>query len=133
MDANEIIEGNRLIAEFMGYDFIAENSHFIVRESDYLEPYHHKFNSSWDWLMPVVEKIETLGYHVQIGIATATAGASNTQCAVISKFTDFGHYDMYNKYFYPPQYGWSSKSTKIESCWNACIEFIKWYNNQKQN
>ena len=46
MKTENIIEGNKLIAEFMGFDFIANNSHFIVRESDYLEPYHHNFHKS---------------------------------------------------------------------------------------
>jgi hypothetical protein len=29
-----------------------------------------KFDKSWDWLMPVVEKIENLGYGVTIGTGT---------------------------------------------------------------
>jgi len=66
---------NELIAEFMGVkplhmggsveyeiygilDFIEDGideQHFFLEEE-------LKFHSSWDWLMPVVEKIEMLGY-----------------------------------------------------------------------
>ena len=42
-------ENNKLIAEFMGKE-IYQHYH----ESNY--------HSSWNWLMPVVEKIESLGY-----------------------------------------------------------------------
>lgn len=41
----DIIEGNRLIAEFDGYDIHMNG---------------YQYHSSWDWLMPVVEKIHLL-------------------------------------------------------------------------
>ena len=61
MSEQEIIEGNKLIAEFMGYKFI-EDWHQYWRLSDkhLLLENELKYHSSWDWLMPVVEKIEYL-------------------------------------------------------------------------
>lgn len=72
-----------LIAEFMGwhYDDISERytTPFIIKvcdgdskygQEDYdcrLTPEEMLFDSSWEWLMPVVEKIEELGYDVTIG------------------------------------------------------------------
>jgi len=56
--AEFILEGNKLIAEFMGYDFICGVSHYKVTPTTYLESYNtNKFHSSWDWLMPVVGKM----------------------------------------------------------------------------
>ena len=48
MNKEEIIEGNKLIAEFMGTK-VKPDGYFI---KDYL------YHSSWDWLMPVLRKIK---------------------------------------------------------------------------
>ena len=46
-------ENNKLIAEFMGdYDFEHTEGGLPIGD----------FSNSWCWLMPVVEKIESLGY-----------------------------------------------------------------------
>ena len=54
------MESNKLIAEFMGVPQ-GEHTHFMV-EPFALESYANvddlKYDISWDWLMPVVEKIE---------------------------------------------------------------------------
>jgi len=42
------MKNNKLIAEFMGY----------VYEDDILVPEEPQYDSSWDWLIPVVNKIE---------------------------------------------------------------------------
>ena len=63
MSEQEIIEGNKLIAEFMEVDFICANSRYIVTDEDWLEPYHHRFNSSWDLLMPVIKKCAKSGIY----------------------------------------------------------------------
>ena len=47
------MEDNKLIAEFMGYPNIANDKD----KKDYLEDCV-KYHESWDWLMPVVQKIE---------------------------------------------------------------------------
>ena len=46
-------ENNKMIAEFMGVGELYE-----AQSSNQWNQYHE----SWDWLMPVVEKIESLGY-----------------------------------------------------------------------
>jgi len=65
------MKNNKLIAEFMGVNVITLDD---VRKNK--DPYHSssdgylkddlKYHSSWDWLMPVVEKIESLGYEFTI-------------------------------------------------------------------
>ena len=59
------MNNNKLIAEFMGWDIklpttIPTNLHLSNLELDNKEIFDLKFHTSWDWLMPVVEKIESL-------------------------------------------------------------------------
>ena len=90
MTDEEILNGNELIAKFMGYQILnkkyetqymcsSNESAWTVTEGEIVcdsqgrevddesqEPYlyleHLPFNSSWDWLIPVVEKIiSTIG------------------------------------------------------------------------
>ena len=49
MNSIEILEGNKLIAEFLNQK-LPSNSDFDI----------YLYHSSWDWLIPVVEKIESL-------------------------------------------------------------------------
>jgi hypothetical protein len=113
----ETIETNKLIAEFMGWKkdigyrkgkpidgFIKPNDgrHFPL--------YRFRFHESWDWLMPVVEKIESLGFYVRIH----------------GKSTLIFKKDGYNIINRP--YGYGKEKSKIDHTYKAVIEFIKWYN-----
>tara|TARA_R110000851_G_scaffold117849_2_gene244858 strand:- start:318 stop:599 length:282 start_codon:yes stop_codon:yes gene_type:complete len=54
------MESNRLIAEFMGlkkYGYKDEN--YLVL-NNHLSPEQMPYHTSWDWLMPVSQKIEAL-------------------------------------------------------------------------
>lgn len=66
------------------------------------------YHSSWDWLMPVVEKIERLG-SCQIDI-------SLNWCRAGYKGRTFDSRD------------YLKSATKIEAVYNAVIAFINWYN-----
>lgn len=72
-----------------------------------------KYHTSWDWLMPVVEKIEKLGFIVEILISTNTM----QQCNVYGR-EDFTELTVEAK-------------SKIETVYRAVTEFIQWYNTQK--
>lgn len=55
------VDANRLIAEFMGWDIISPttlptNLHLSNLELDNGGVMELKFHTSWDWLMPVVQK-----------------------------------------------------------------------------
>tara|TARA_R110002050_G_scaffold237499_1_gene373437 strand:- start:63 stop:359 length:297 start_codon:yes stop_codon:yes gene_type:complete len=55
-------ENNKLIAEFMGWDIqnqttIPTNIHLSNLEFDNGEVMELKYHTSWDWLMPVLKKI----------------------------------------------------------------------------
>ena len=71
-EKNSILEGNKLIAEFMGYK-LAKCNNGLAWESPYKKSVedtfelhgrlwrendsYYKFHTSWDWLMPVANEI----------------------------------------------------------------------------
>ena len=69
------------------------------------------YHSDWNWLMEVVEKIEeTADWSLEL------------------LTTDKKEYQM----LIPLSNTNVIVETKIEAVYNACIEFIKWYNEQKE-
>lgn len=130
MENKELIEGNRLIAIFCGY---REIKGWDGYEYGYtLHPTINvgcigdmelKYHFSWDWLMPVVEKIEALSDKLVEKIYVSIDGK---KCA------------MWN-YFDPTEVlrVRDSNSTmkfrkiadsKLSATWLCCVDFIKWYN-----
>ena len=104
-------ENNKIIAEFMGLSY-CEKYQF---EGWYKNHEHNericdfdglKYHSDWNWLMEVVEKIESLNHknneeHFQL--------------------VSFIHHWLRRKH---------KELTKIQAVYSACLEFIKWYNEQ---
>ena len=130
MTQEEIIEGNKLIAEFMGWWFDIgdkrkyirildeKNFEYLKSENDLL------FNSSWDWLMSAVEKIESIidKHHGYFGVYI-----SSNNCSI--QGTNFRSDKIVN----PPIYLCESYGdTKLEATYIMCIKFIKWYNENKK-
>ena len=124
----EIIEGNKLIAEFMG---LVANTHDSGRTyavgDTYLIDGHicaHdwqslKYHLSWDWLMPVVEKIEELhcgNFHFYI---------VDNECDIAFSSLYDPNFEEYNA----PNFS-QKEGNKLTSTWCAVVEFIKWYNGQ---
>ena len=71
-DIETIKENNKLIAEFMGYN-VKNNKCYSPKYNDgTISPM--QFHKSWDWLIPVVKKIESLGYVFSIQGAKAEVG-----------------------------------------------------------
>jgi hypothetical protein len=119
----QIIENNKLLAEFMGNDtdeygadvFVPKqlmfnhNAQCMQGIFQFDECY---FDTDWSWLMQVVEKIEN--YNEFTNVLFAPQG-----CAI----------DVYieNGFAFS-----NDCDTKIEAVYNACIEFVKWYNNQNK-
>jgi hypothetical protein len=115
MKTEEIVEGNKLIAEFMGYTPYSDGWITIPHETfdtvvDSEIVYQLRFHTSWDWLMPVVEKIESLQPE---GFNTLIEGG----CCWIE---------------YPEISFEGIEHTKIEATWSAVCEFITWYNENKE-
>lgn len=98
-------EKNKLIAEFISIESPFNKGHYICPNGIATKPEDMKFHSSWDWLMPVVEKIESLGNY---------------------GFTIYRNSTNINGL--PIELANTRGNTKIEAVYNACVEFILWYN-----
>jgi hypothetical protein len=59
-----MINKNKLIAEFMYWDIDDPRTFPKTCQQPVYDGCwgDYRFDTSWDWLMPVIEKIETLGY-----------------------------------------------------------------------
>lgn len=53
-------EKNKLIAEFMGLSKIVDNNGIVFKDSNTDEFKEIKYHTSWEWLMPVVNKCSKL-------------------------------------------------------------------------
>lgn len=115
-----IVENNRLMAEFMGGKYDKDVS-FPIHRDDIWLPVHgicrHNtiksgygkrlcYHESWEWLMPVAEKIQ-----------------STKTCDIeicLKGLVVFG-YDVQTKRY---------AGTLIDELYRGCVEFIRWYNTQ---
>jgi len=114
MTEQEILEGNKLIAKFMGAEIDENFARFLNYSNDSVSGrgYHIfelLYHSSWDWLMPVVEKIESL---------------KEVESAFIIELNYCSIWVKDNLVFN------TEEKTKIKSVYKTIIEFIKWHNIQ---
>lgn len=111
---NTTIENNKIIAEFMGYidNGCSEEGFLINPITNFDEEINDlRYHLDWNWLMEVVEKIEeTADWSLEL------------------LTTDKKEYQM----LIPLSNTNVIVETKIEAVYNACIEFIKWYDEQKE-
>jgi hypothetical protein len=116
---------NEAIAEFMGYSHGNRNREFnpdaVYKEEEF------KYHSSWDWLMPVVEKIEDVQLDDKNNVVTRAA--ANVQifykACLIQYEPDEESGDTNDEVSIQTQ-----GETKIEAVYKAVYQFIQWYNNQ---
>lgn len=112
---------NELIAIFMGYRVDGgeyENRIVHGMNGGAISLSRLQYDSSWDWLMPVVEKIgEELGYRVTI-------------CTTFTRI-----WRPEEKGFVPQvrnnDIEWRNLDGSLNATYRAVVEFIKWYNQQK--
>jgi hypothetical protein len=114
------IEGNKLIAEFMGYTsadkiFYPEHKgkYLYNTKGNIINSSHLRFRSSWNSLMPVVIKCQEI----------ETIESDN-----LSGEGDLDDPKCWKSW----SYRYVHLDTNIERVWRACIEFIKWYNTNKK-
>jgi hypothetical protein len=106
------ITDNELIAEFMGEIVYATRDEMYAVPIDDLKPFYFlkdlKYHSSWDWLMPVVEKIiQIKGSHFIYDHTVLEIFMYGKRIVRIGDATMIGNY------------------------YNGVVEFIKWYNTHK--
>lgn len=112
-----ITDNNKLIAEFMGCKPIFKDKkeyQMVTHENMCYGANELQYHKDWNWLMQVVEKIENTKYD------------NLTFDVFISKNKTHIHYSANNEWF-SNIFLYEGK-TKIENTYNACVEFIKWYN-----
>lgn len=105
MEHNEILGGNKLIAEFMGIpkcERCSNCDHYRFGSSIYYSPSEMNYHSSWDWLMPVMFKIKNkIRLSVNPDVRLRYKAAEN---------------EMRNFY--------------LIGTWFCAVKFIEWYNSQ---
>jgi len=109
-------ENNKLIAEFMGWkighpellELRWSNEWFYGRDKRTTKGFLH-FNSDWNWLMEVVQKITDLNNVVEI---------HDNHVRVVSNERNNALIDVV-------------EGSMLEATYNACVEFIKLYNQNK--
>ena len=106
MTEQEIIDNNRIIAEFMGAKPCKQhpNTQLFLTIKDNKNPslqYWHllKYHISWDWLIPVIDKILSSEEYFEY---KKTLGIYNSGVFVNTKF--------------------------IKASFDSVVEFIEWYN-----
>ena len=118
-------EENKLIAEFMGFE-LQNNpnerwfNQWFTKET-LNKPYNSRieilhFDTDWNWLMEVVLKINMVDdyrYTVQI-----------------NSMDTYIHDLKYGGFIFQSEMKWQSDEL-INSVYEAVVEFIKWYNEQK--
>jgi len=146
MTKKQITEGNRLITQFMGWELIQTKDElkawvFKNKETgnvmllDDRKPYDKKFwnkdsvlefNESWDWLMPVIDKIEIIS---KTPIQFYFKERENGQAIDGIKYKvglnpnrDNNIHDVFI----------GESISKIEATFISVVEFINWYNKQKK-
>lgn len=113
----ETIEGNKIIAAFDGWKFNEDGSVQHDRfndhgqKTDMVENILNNYHTSFDWLMPVVEKIEGLGY---------TFNIQKGMCHLYSDNIPVNDIEFANK-------SNNNIEPKINLVWQTCVEFIQWY------
>lgn len=127
----EKIEKNKLIAEFMGvFDKILStgNIHswsdapFYYTTEDTKEKViknickYSKYDSDWNWLMKVVEKIHSMQSYGVLINPNGTYIQDEDDKVICMTFKN----EEVN--------GEIISSSNIEATFNCCVEFIKWYN-----
>jgi len=113
MKQEEILKSNKLIAEFMGVKIGVDNYSYRVGCVEPLKETHLNYHKEWGWLMPVVEKLEKMGYGMNI-----------TPHDV--KVVDYTTGNEEGRYFFINDGNYS----KIYQIYCTVVGFIKWYNTQ---
>ena len=106
-----LIENNEVIAQFMGWDINSPSTFPTqLHQPDATQGFWElNFDTDWNWLMAVVEKIQSMGYWVDY-----------------TKGDVFIYDDEYNLVIPNPMH--ENKDTKLSIHYKIVIEFINWYN-----
>lgn len=135
----EVSEKNNLIAEFMGAS--------IVRKEEYEEPHgsrgtgiitywtrpegipfddglatigHFRYHTSWNWLMPVIRKINSMDKAIQFAIFKTYVSCTVERGGKFYKDFAFSHAEYI-----------TSEQSDIEAAWKLVVKFVEWVESSK--
>ncbi len=119
-------EENKLIAEFMGwtqqmdvterfYGAWFDENNIRKAWSEYQGNEPLLFDSSWDWLMPVVEKIEGMGCIVEIWLSLGKG------CKIVKGSFKTPLITIAN----------TESNSTIKAVYEAVVDFINWHNKKQ--
>lgn len=120
MSEQEIIEGNQLIAEFMegifedGMVYLDNNVALCSEDCLY---YHF----SWDWLMPVVEKISNMDNVNFFSILLNRSSDIYLTKVDLNTFMENSFFSVFD-----------DEKSNIIMVYKTVIKFIKWYKSCKK-
>jgi hypothetical protein len=100
----KVTEGNKLIAEFMGFEWLGPPMNAFYKNKICVGEL--QFHASYDWLMPVVEKICEIHNHADVELYRAIEKAD---LQIIHNTSILCHKD---------------------GVYARVVEFIQWFNNQ---
>lgn len=130
----EEIEGNKIIAEFVGgkeVDWFCERviiipfsddltlNNYITKAKAYMLDYEIKFHDSWDWTMPVVNKINDMGKAFSLAIFKNYISLTVEKGGKFYKDFHFSHAEYI-----------TNEQTAKQAIFKLLVKFIKWYNEQ---
>lgn len=121
MTSDEILQGNKIIAEFDGIKLGVSLYSWRIGCTEPIQEGHLNYHASWRWLMSVVEKIESLpadSFHGMFGVYI-----SGNDCIIQGT-----KLRTEPENFHPAYHNGYTLETKILSTWYAVVQFIKWYN-----
>jgi hypothetical protein len=112
------MEENKLIADFMGWTLDNEGLNSYRKNNgstfEYLLLSNFKFHSDWNWIMEVVDKIESIGDEENNG-------------EYFFEIYKFG-VTIFSNGVYVNEIVNTAGKTKIEATYKAVLEFINYYN-----
>lgn len=82
-----------------------------------------EYHTSWDWLMPVVRKIESLNFEIDGVITSADVHIVYGDCRIVDEDGN-GLFEFYSHS--------TDSGDKLGATYKAVVEYIKWYNNKTQ-
>lgn len=117
MTDKEIVKSNKLIAKFMGYESYKYRDYtmFVLEDNNHRTMIDLHYHNSFDWLMPVVEKIESIEhddiyYEFSIHGGCCVYVMSNNGKEIVCI---------------------DNEDTKLLCLYKSIVEFIKLYNKWK--